>query len=194
MSKKKNTSAPTYNAYSEEKVTDGIQVWTRYNFDFTKTATQDDLKAFEKSFSQGGPLSRIESMEEKLTKLENVTPSMQLHIDAIRVVHAKVQEPPFGFTRERLLMLDQADSHWLKIMMLRDIIPAAQKGAKYSKTQSEIASAPRKMTELQQKSIAKEYWQRKADGDGYGLAKDLAGRHDVSTQAIRNIAKKYKPN
>lgn len=72
--------------------------------------------------------------------------------------------------------------------------PKAVQGARQSKRQSEIASKPRKTTEKQQENIAKEYWKRKNDGDGYGLTKDLASRNDLSTQAIRNITKKYKQN
>ncbi len=69
----------------------------------------------------------------------------------------------------------------------------AVQGSKQARTQSKKASQPRKTTEEQQISIAKEFQHGMANGDGYGLAKELARRHDISTNTVRAIAKKHKP-
>lgn len=71
-------------------------------------------------------------------------------------------------------------------------IPLAEKGTNYGKAQSKAASAPRKLTIDQQKSIAKTYWQRVDMGEKYGALKELSGRFGVSTETVRITVKKYK--
>lgn len=51
-----------------------------------------------------------------------------------------------------------------------------------------------KLKEPVRERIAKAYWERVGNGEKYGAAKFLAGRHEVSEATIRTIAKKYKPN
>jgi hypothetical protein len=111
-----------------------------------------------------------------------------------------------GQSRDELLAdIDQEVEHqrWLKERMAyrgvtvkgwAGAVLLAEKGKNYGKSQSKAASAPRKLTIEQQKSIAKEYWRRVKDGEQYGAVKDLSARFDVSTETIRTTAKKYKQN
>lgn len=73
-------------------------------------------------------------------------------------------------------------------------LPKAIQGAKQSRGASKAASAPRKVTEEKQKSIAKSYWKSVQEGTKYGAVKALAAKYEISTQHIRNIAKKYPAN
>lgn len=65
--------------------------------------------------------------------------------------------------------------------------------AAFKQAQSERASKPRKLEENECKRIAKVYWESKANGTGYGIAKMLAAEFKVSTTTIHTTAKKYKP-
>lgn len=185
---------PKHNALSVEKASDGMFEWETYRIDNTKEQTEADWRVFLNTVDATNPFARIEQMEAALAELKNITPAMQVQIDAIRAIHAKVQAPPVGFTRERLLMLDQADAHWEKLLLLRDAIPMARKGAAHSKKQSKSASAPRKLKDGDAEMAATEYWRRKAAGDGYGLITEIASRYDVTPKTIRMWSKRYKPD
>lgn len=63
----------------------------------------------------------------------------------------------------------------------------------FKKAQSARASKPRKLSEAACKRIAKRYWECKANGTGYGIAKALAAEYDVSPTTIHATARKYKP-
>jgi hypothetical protein len=122
-----------FNAYSEKQVSDGIQSWTERNFDNTKKPTPDDERALEAMLcAMPGPMERIDVMRSNLANLSDIDSYMQVHIDAIRKIHTQVTSPPHLFNREGLFLLDRADDHWLKISLLRHVIPTAKKGAKFS--------------------------------------------------------------
>lgn len=63
----------------------------------------------------------------------------------------------------------------------------------FKQAQSARASKPRKLEESECKRIAKVYWENKANGTIYGIAKDLAREFKVSRTTIHATAKKYKP-
>lgn len=85
-----------------------------------------------------------------------------------------------------MLLFEQA-----KELRRVDASLAAQEAFKQS--QSARASKPRKLDEAACKRIAKHYWESKANGTGYGIAKALAAQYDVSPTTIHATAKRYKP-
>lgn len=62
----------------------------------------------------------------------------------------------------------------------------------FKKAQSVRASKPRKLDESECRRIAKVYWDSKALGSSYGIAKMLAGEYGVSRTTIHATAKKYR--
>lgn len=95
---------------------------------------------------------------------------------------------------ERCIAVLTADMARFRLKAVHELKPLAEKGTNYGKRQSKAASAPRKLTIQQQKSIAKAYWQRVKIGEKYGALKELSGRFDVSTETIRTTVNKYKQN
>lgn len=79
-----------------------------------------------------------------------------------------------------------------KFLQRSEPILAAQEA--FSRAQSMRASIPRKLSEDQCKRIAKIYLEETKSGRaGRGTVESLAREFEVSTQTIRNTAKKYKP-
>lgn len=72
-----------------------------------------------------------------------------------------------------------------------EVTLAAQEA--FKQAQSARASKPRKLSEAACERIAKRYWESKANGTGYGIAKALAAEYDVSATTIHATARKYKP-
>lgn len=109
-------------------------------------------------------------------------------------------EDAFNRRQELLSLKDQcigilvADKSRFRLKAVHELKPLAKKGTDYGESQSKAASAPRKLTIEQQKSIAKEYWLRVKAGEKYGALKELSGRFDVSTETIRTTIKKHKQN
>jgi hypothetical protein len=121
-----------YSAYKPVPQTDGIQTWTEHTHDFTAPWTKDDEAKFIEATERLGPYERIDDMQAMLATLPTDNPAISMHADVIRAIHAEVQAPPIGFTRERLAQLDQASEMWAKILLIRDVIPKARVGAKFT--------------------------------------------------------------
>ena len=82
---------------------------------------------------------------------------------------------------------------WFQVRRDDAVLPKARQGAKQSAGARKAASAPRTdMSVEQQKLAAKEYRRRLSAGERYGAVKELAAEYDVSTQTIRDWAKKHK--
>lgn len=132
MTKRKNAEPP---AIAVKVVTDGIRVRTQYTLlDGTGAA----MKQFAKVWGNDDiPKDWIEALEEKLGRLENVTPAIQLHVDAIRAIHAQI---PSTSGREQTWLLTQAQQHWTDIMLLRNVMPKARQAKKREKQLTEFAA------------------------------------------------------
>jgi len=85
-----------------------------------------------------------------------------------------------------MLLFEQA-----KELRRVDATLAAQEA--FKQAQSARASKPRKLDEAACQRIAKRYWDSKANGTGYGIAKAMAAEYDVSATTIHATARKYKP-
>jgi|GEM_PF-4089948 len=127
-------SGPKYRAYKTATVTDGIWRWVRATFDCTVRWTPDDEKKFIDGMSHLSPNARIAAMKANLDGLQNVTPPIKMHADAIRGIHADFKKS--GSTYEGLQNLQKADALWEKIRLLRDVIPLARMGKDFSGVQS----------------------------------------------------------
>jgi hypothetical protein len=116
---------PRLNAYRRVWMTDGVQRWTRYEFDSAVKWTKDDCEKFMQALSAQAPQTRIAVMQARLTELKSVAPTVQFHIDAIRKIHAEFLaiNPP---TLESLEALDRQNEHWLRIQLIQSVLPAAR--------------------------------------------------------------------
>lgn len=65
---------------------------------------------------------------------------------------------------------------------------------KQSQAQSERASKPRKDGTQNWERIARRYLELKESGGGYGLIGHLADEYGITSQTVRNLARKYKAN
>lgn len=104
--------------------------------------TDDDIDKFQVSFATGSPNARITTMQARLDNLKDVTPIIKMHVDAIRAIHAGMNNH-HSATWAELERLNAAEILWEKIIILRDVMPKANMGARHSKEQSEKAKRPR---------------------------------------------------
>lgn len=154
---------PKYNAYKPLLMTDGVQSWTRHEFDNTKAPTKDDLDKFKQALSAPNlhPIGRIEIMQARLDALETITPTIQIHIDAIRKIHADflAKNPR---TLESLDALEKQNDHWLKIQLIKDVLPLARKKVK-ANTDARTASQKVRKKDPMREAISRLMVQPKRD-------------------------------
>jgi hypothetical protein len=126
-------------------MTDGVVSWTRHEFDHTKVPTKDDWGKFKEDLSEPHqhPLGRIEIMHARLDSLKNITPTIQLHVDAIRKIHADFLATK-PVTLESLDALEKQNDHWLKIKLISEVLPLARKKVKANKDVRIAAQKERK--------------------------------------------------
>ena len=91
------------------------------------------------------------------------------------------------------LYCEKAELLWQKAMTIHEVVPKIEAQKKYKNEQSKRASKPRKLTEDENKRIARQYGEHKSSGTGYGAAKALAATYNVSETTIHNIVRKHKP-
>lgn len=130
-------SKPNYRAYKPVNMTDGLHNWVQATFDKTVEMTPDDMEKLATVINGHSPNARLTRMQARLDGLQNITPAIKLHADAIRSIYAGLVNY-FSVNREGLDALDKADDLWVKVMVLRDLLPKAIMGAKNSKTQQAI--------------------------------------------------------
>lgn len=184
---------PKYSAYQPVEAADGIQMWTQHTFNHQAPWTDDDARKFDEVCSSiGGPYERIEKMQDMLVTLPTDNPFINVHADAIRAIHAEVQAPPIGFTRERLARLNEASALWDKIMVIRDVMPLATQGARQSQSQSDRAKGSRKLTSVQADRIRRQYAEAVASGEKYGAIKRFARIYEVSESTVKAVIKNKK--
>lgn len=184
---------PKYRAYKPVNMTDGILTWVQHTFDNSIEMTPDDEEMFVAMLEGLSPEERIRTMQANLDGLQNFTPAIKLHADAIRAVHAGLDNH-FSVNREGLASLQRADDLWAKIIVLRDVVPKAVMGAKSSKNQSDRAKLPRKLSESQSQRIATIYEQHLSEGSVYGVVKALSNEYGVTTKTINHAVKKSRKN
>lgn len=126
-------SRPKHKAYSTEQVTDGLVVWEQWNFDFDKGMTEADWKELQKRLDAGSFHDRIDWLAGKLASLPaDSDAAIKMHagaiqqvLDGLRGLRAnEVTKPLFD-------SLQDAEERWAKIVLLRDLVPAARKGRKF---------------------------------------------------------------
>jgi|GEM_PF-3692857 len=190
-------SKPKYNAYKGEiLMTDGVQTWTRHEFDHTKVPNNDDWAIFKQCLSAPHmhPQGRIDLMRARLEALENITPTMQLHIDAIRKIHVDflAKNPP---TLESMDALEKQNEHWLKIQLISKVLPLARKKVK-ANTDARIASQKKRKKDPMRAAIIEAMSPYKCD---YQTFKDFMRRWEIDhigglTITTTTDAKKFVVN
>ncbi|WP_146039334.1 MULTISPECIES: hypothetical protein [unclassified Variovorax] len=118
-------------------MTDGIRVRTAWEFD-TERATREDWRQLANVWNDG-PKEWIEALEANLAGVKQVTPAIQLRIDAIRAILAGLPTSPVNLNREQMQQLTDALQHWTEIMVLRDVMPKARQAKKRAKQLTEFA-------------------------------------------------------
>jgi hypothetical protein len=185
---------PRYKAYKPVLATDGVKCWTRHTFDDTVKWTNDDCEKFAEVFSAKGvsPIGSIEIMQERLAALENITPTIQLHVDAIRQIHA-VFFATKPITLDSLAALDKQNEHWRSIWLIQDVLPVvresvAQKAKRKAvNTANSIQPRPNARTD----EIKDEFKRLVKDGHTPGQARGiLLGRGLASKSTIWRHTKK----
>lgn len=162
-------------AYKPVTVTDGITSWTKHTFDNTVEWTPDDFEKFKSGMVTLTPHARITRMQAYLDNLENVTPAIKLHVDAIRAIYAGLDNH-YNVDEKGLYELDRAEWLWKKIIILRDVMPRAAQGVAQSKRMSDIASRPRSVIPLIAKELVKNYPKYKAEELWQYLSNELKDR------------------
>ncbi|PNG56332.1 hypothetical protein WDL1CHR_00879 [Variovorax sp. WDL1] len=122
---------------TQKVVTDGIRVRTAWEFD-TERATREDWRQLANVWNDG-PKEWIEALEANLAGVKQVTPAIQLRIDAIRAILAGLPTSPVNLNREQMQQLTDALQHWTEIMVLRDVMPKARQAKKRAKQLTEFA-------------------------------------------------------
>lgn len=80
---------------------------------------------------------------------------------------------------------------WLSFLLyFNEAHPRAIKGETSIKAHS-ISGEGGKLSKEERKAIAKEYWDRQGE---YGAVTEIAERRDITTQTVRNLAKKHPKN
>ncbi len=131
-----------YRAYKPVTMTDGIRTWVQNTFDNTVPWTPADEERFKKSVYGATPNARIVAMQAQLNLLQNVTPAIKLHADAIHAIHAGLSSH-FSITSwAEHEAMDKADDLWSKILILRDVMPLARKGEKFQPGKDAGAVSP----------------------------------------------------
>lgn len=95
--------------------------------------------------------------------------------------------------RDMILDLQTRIYHgFQKIWRTTVVTELSRMAIKQSKAQSDRASKPRKESTQNWERIARRYLELKQSGYGYGLVAHLANEYGVTSQTVRNLAKKYK--
>jgi len=185
-----------------------MEKWTREYYKIGKNESTDAYLV-RTGVTADTPTGWVKRMNMALAWLwPQLTPRTQPLYDEIRTIveeyHQKTSlirpwvEGQKFVTKEEPNELDAAKCE--KAMFLFDqakqlhrveVTLAAQEA--FKQAQSARASKPRKLSEAACERIAKRYWESKANGTGYGIAKALAAEYDVSATTIHATARKYKP-
>ena len=149
-------SKKLYRSYKPVTATDGILTWIKDTFDNTVAWTPDDSEQFISNITALSPNARITRIQAYLDNLENVTPAIKIHADAIRAIYTEL-ENHFNIDKEGIHKLDHAEELWEKIIILRDVMPKAAQGVAQSKRMSDIASRTRSIIPVIAKKLVKNY-------------------------------------
>ena len=161
----------------------------------------DDWEKFKQVLSDPNlhPIGRIEIMQAHLDALENITPTMQIHVDAIRKIHVEFMETETR-TLESLDALEKQNEHWLKIQLIRDTLPAARLGRKF--TRGRVKNSVSKLRKSIQREIKTnpnlrpaEIWKALAEKPPKGLTfqDNRMGKYieeDVKQDGVKNTGYK----
>lgn len=121
---------PKYRAYKPVQATDGLLTWTQHTFDHTVEMTADDEEKLISVLEGIAPEERIKRLQANLDGLQNMTPVIQAHVNEIRAILARLDNH-FSFkNRHEADELGRAEMLWQKILILRDMVPHAERGAR----------------------------------------------------------------
>ncbi|MCZ2099473.1 MAG: hypothetical protein LC121_25070 [Anaerolineae bacterium] len=126
-------SKPKGRAFRTERATDGIVTLTRWRLD-RGSISAADRKAIERTMHAGSPEGRIEALERNLRTLSTAAPPVaHMHAAEIRKRLDELNHLRGGLdaTRDELRRLSEAEQLWAKVMLVRDVMPLARRGAKF---------------------------------------------------------------
>lgn len=182
--------------YDQRKDPTGIEGWTRQYLGIPADVSTSDYLV-NNEYAGRTPAAMIKKARLSLAWLEPRidTDTQHLFIELKSIIDA--YENAFKATalsEADEVRMEKALLLWKNIELIQHTVPALQEQKGYKKTQSERASKPRKLSEAQHARIASQYAEGKKNGEGYGLAKSLAARYNVSATTIHTIVKKSENN
>ncbi|HEY0876917.1 MAG TPA: hypothetical protein VGE10_00545 [Zeimonas sp.] len=127
-------SKPRHNAFTTERVTDGVFVAERWNIDLAKRLTPDDRKALRAAADAGSPRGRLQALEANLRSIaKESSPAIQLHAEQIRRHLADLAHllDDRNATYDELQALREAELSWRNVLLVRDMVPLARRGRKF---------------------------------------------------------------
>lgn len=182
----------THNRFDPE----GIDAWTRKYLEIPDNMTTSDYLVAN-GFSIQTTAGKIKVAQLTVASLEPMVTyeTQHLFIEMKSIIDSYEQ----AFKSHTLSDIDEVKmekAHLLcqSIELIRRTLPVVNAQKEYKKIQSERASKPRKLTEMQHARIARQYSEGKRNGEGYGLVKALAASYEVSTTTIHTIIKKSENN
>jgi len=181
------SSKKDHQAYDSINITDGLLRGTIHRFDALLDMTQDDLAIFKKTLLALTPRARLLVIKKNIDELTNSSPAIQIRIDEIRSIHAKLSKSDTNLSGEDLDSLQKADFLWYQILVMRDVHPLAIKGQKSGVAQSKRRTGHTKLTESQIFEVQRRY---RDDYSTYGLAKELSNKYDVTRATIHSAKNK----
>lgn len=126
-----------YRAYKPFQATDGLLVWTQHYFDNTVEWTEADCEMFIATSTDAlAPEERIKRLQGNLDGLRNITPVIQVHIDEIRAILARMENHFCLKNQHEADELGSAEMLWQKILVLRDVVPLAKRGVTFTRKKS----------------------------------------------------------
>lgn len=181
--------------------------WTRYYYNIENETTDSYL--IRNGFLADTPTGFVKRMNSALAwMLPQVTPHTRSIFDLIKATtdeYERVTSPVQPFVQVGQVYLPRsptdadtalrtkAEILFTQAIEMLKFQPALAAQEKYKQEQSDRASKPRKLTADNYRRIAKQYWDRKSEGRGYGAVKELAATYNVSQTTIQSIVKKSKP-
>lgn len=182
-----------------ETVTDGIGEWVEESFDLTVPMTPRDRAAFHRALLNATPERRLARLARRgRDAAADPNEAVRAHAEIIRTVVADLahlRTVPTASRRD-LTRLREGEQAWFRVLVLRALVPAAQRDAKYRQGQSARASQPRprpRTDSLNVDKLRQDYQTRVRAGERYGAVRDLAVHYGISESTVHKHLADLKP-